>query len=836
MLRCDFTGPNTPGKDSQMPTLCQVGTWGKQDISYQIVKDENGKPVQLIDIKNIQSGACQFFFSGLSVWMAKYYKVSFRLKSERFTGQVGAQIRRIGNPWNSYVSGIQFYPTSEWKTYTFSGKPGADYDNPSNLGVLIETGDMGRLWIGDVTVEEFATDPDAKEKVRTPVAGNLLPRSSFEADGDYFWSAGVYGQPDLYDGEWDDPQPYVADNGKFGQRCLAFPSAPRSGLAFLRSALVPVCPGREYELKFWARNGTPGATISAGIKGMQKDVGGKSFTLKPVWQEYKLTVKLPDGLQDVFLDFTTNKGNGIHYLDGLSFGLKEPGDGYRPAYPYELSAVTPKVRGNLYYWGEAIPLKLHCAPANGTVTGAKVGVTMKVTGYPDVAMLSKHFELIPNQDQAVELPAGRNGLQRIELIPDDPKAAAPAETLAARLPEPRKTGEESHFGTHLTIRPYFLDYAKRMGFKWLRCHDAFMPAKWCFAEPEPGRYVWFDQQIDEVKKRGFFLLGLPDYPPEWAKKAAPGNYVAPHMYEAFCAKVAAHYKGKIDDWEIWNEPYMDYFFHGTPAQYREVFIAGAKGIRQGNPQAKILGPCPEINDTAFVKALGPEVWPLISILSFHLYFTNITGNGPGGSFADILSALKTVIGKNAPAEAWDSEGAGPGAENSFYRFLKVDPCLNDKAVAFASRVWIESVRSGISKLFIYTIHQSDTVAYYGGFKMMIGFDRSVTPGAAATAICAWCIDGLKYRTLPDSPGVKEAWFVGKDRQVWTVYADQSSQTVKTLRLDAIPKNWLVLDAMGNDPRLDAQPEPEIGIKPFYVLAPPNDKTFTFKCKAALRNR
>ncbi len=845
IFRCEFNGPyqrsGENGKDTFPENCSNNYAWGKKDITLKIFSDESGNDTQVADIHSISSGAFQFFVQGFSVWRTNYYRVSFRMKAENFGGNVSAVIRKIQYPWTEYVKGITFFPTTEWKTYSFSGISSGDAD--SDFGVMISTGSTGRLWFDDVIVERFKTDPDAEKIIRKPVSGNLFPRSSFEGESDYFWCSTTYPKKNKPDGFMEDPQIYRTEDGKFGTHCLAFPSAENPSDVCMRSYQVPVCPGESYRFSFWAKNPNPNAQLRAGIigSGINKTIASKSFETSPLWQRYELPVKIPEHITDAYVSMSSKEQQGTFLLDGFSFRLasdKVTGE-YEPARPYELCVSTPQVRGNLFRWGEKIPLILSCYPASNATANEPLHAKLRVTGYPDSLLHESDVELECNMSIKTELDSAYNGILRIELVPKDSSKAAPSEIIAALLPEPRCVGENSFFGSHITINPYFMNYAKQIGIKWIRLHDAGILAKWSVSEPVQNEFCWYDRQVDALKQHGFFILGLPDDSglPKWAVDENSTNAVIAKAdaFRKHCKALASHYAGKIDHWEVWNEPYMNYFFKGTPEQFRAIGLAGSQGIHEGNPNAMTLGICSEIGGLDFVEKVGPAIWNDLNAISFHMYFSNITGNGKF-TFADELNSLRATIGANAPAQAWNTEGTlGSAGKNSFYSFLGVDPKLNDMAVAFSSRMWLESAKSGIAKTFIYTMHQSDTFMYYGGLKMLIGFDRSITPAAAAMAVCAWCIDGLTITPCPEIDGLRQAYFTGEDRNVWVAYGDPSEESEHTLNIAALPHEYQVLDVMGNSLRNKDQTEDKIhiGVNPVYVLAPSSTDDLVTTCQNAI---
>jgi hypothetical protein len=190
-------------------------------------------------------------------------------------------------------------------------------------------------------------------------------------------------------------------------------------------------------------------------------------------------------------------------------------------------------------------------------------------------------------------------------------------------------------------------------------------------------------------------------------------------------------------------------------------------------------------------------------------------------FAAELPEHIKLLGGKKPLEIWNTEGTnGEVCANSFYTFLPVVTReKNDRACAFASRVWIEHKKAGVDKLFLFQMHNTDSMMYFGGYQsLLFGYDRSPTPAAVATAVTAYGIDGLT--AVPFSPveGVVQGLFRGDDRATWVVYDDAGVVGRKRLNLAGLPEDTEVLDVMGNDPRRDGKREWEIGIQPLLVIS------------------
>lgn len=180
---------------------------------------------------------------------------------------------------------------------------------------------------------------------------------------------------------------------------------------------------------------------------------------------------------------------------------------------------------------------------------------------------------------------------------------------------------------------------------------------------------------------------------------------------------------------------------------------------------------------------------------------------------------------------------GGRSDNCFYTFMPSTPEINERAVAYGSRVWLEHAKAGISKFFQYHLHQTDTAMYFGSGKLFIGYDRSPTPAAVATAVTAWCMDGLQSVPTAPLPGVVRGLFTGPDRRCWAIYDDGGEPGQRRLNLTKLPADARVLDCMGNDPRRDGKKDWAIGPSPLLVVSTklPADKLVA-ACQSALIGR
>ncbi len=192
------------------------------------------------------------------------------------------------------------------------------------------------------------------------------------------------------------------------------------------------------------------------------------------------------------------------------------------------------------------------------------------------------------------------------------------------------------------------DAAKSIKAKWIRI--GFI---WALANPEKGKYDFkaYDAIINEALKRNLHILPVVTWTPKWA--SANGNssewmFSPPtekiigkcgsgyDYLEKFAETISERYKGKIEYWELWNEPDMrpslyDANGNGTSSdEYAKMLYYFHKGIKAGNKKAKVvLGGLaqgekePECEKGYALKLLESERYPAgenFDVFNFHTNF------------------------------------------------------------------------------------------------------------------------------------------------------------------------------------------------------------------------
>jgi hypothetical protein len=120
---------------------------------------------------------------------------------------------------------------------------------------------------------------------------------------------------------------------------------------------------------------------------------------------------------------------------------------------------------------------------------------------------------------------------------------------------------------------------------------------WDDLEPERDRYDFspVDQVLRAAAEQGVRLIPYVCYTPPWlAPKGAQPNevYRSPPTevgeFEQLMELLAARYRGRFASWELWNEPDNREYWLGSPAEYAALLAAGSRGVKRGDPSARVV--------------------------------------------------------------------------------------------------------------------------------------------------------------------------------------------------------------------------------------------------------
>lgn len=198
-------------------------------------------------------------------------------------------------------------------------------------------------------------------------------------------------------------------------------------------------------------------------------------------------------------------------------------------------------------------------------------------------------------------------------------------------------------------RTEMLQKLQAAGVQWVR-----LDLGWAMLQPTAGHYdmTWgvpfADHVIDQIHSMGFHLLVTFWRTPGWANDNAgettlPDN---PADYAKAIQWAANRYAGKVDAWEIWNEPNEDYSMTGaSPKAYASLLRAAYPAVHAGDPDAQVVFGGPSENDTPWIaKAYAAGIHGYFDVMATHPYMgpSNAPPNTPDDDGIYTMAHVATV--------------------------------------------------------------------------------------------------------------------------------------------------------------------------------------------------
>lgn len=176
-------------------------------------------------------------------------------------------------------------------------------------------------------------------------------------------------------------------------------------------------------------------------------------------------------------------------------------------------------------------------------------------------------------------------------------------------------------------RAQVLDTLKANGAKTVR-----IDVSWRMLEPDaPGVFnSWglatVDKAITMAASRGLKPLVTLWMTPKWAtgsdnERLAPTSATALNALTDVSKRLAVRYNGKVDAWEVWNEPNNADFMPGAdPVVYAKVLAAASKGFKAGSPATPVVfAGTSYVDDEWIGKALAAGAAGKYDVMGVHPY-------------------------------------------------------------------------------------------------------------------------------------------------------------------------------------------------------------------------
>lgn len=365
---------------------------------------------------------------------------------------------------------------------------------------------------------------------------------------------------------------------------------------------------------------------------------------------------------------------------------------------------------------------------------------------------------------------------------------------------------------------------------------------WQDLEPKRGQWNFerLDRYISIAEAKNVDLTLTFGFTPRWASArpdepcafGTDGCSAAPtsiNDWEHFVRDVVERYKGRIQYYELWNEPrFSDFdpvskgkragFFSGSTLQLVEMAKVAYRVIHQTDPKAKVISPSFDGERKGVAKLdryleMGGK--DAADIIGFHFYTAFPERIPP------LVSEIKAVLRKHGlqSKPLWNTEmgyafarpylGIEPAPEYNDY----MQTISMDKGAAFLARAYILGIAAGIDRTYWFDWESERRPLQPMGLSDEGGMKINAA-GLAYKKIFDWLVDSTKPVC---SSGSNEIWICSLRKNSCPAYILWSSRGKQKF---SIPKNWSAtkIDAIGGELTKNMPPDfvIEIGESPVLV--------------------
>jgi hypothetical protein len=356
------------------------------------------------------------------------------------------------------------------------------------------------------------------------------------------------------------------------------------------------------------------------------------------------------------------------------------------------------------------------------------------------------------------------------------------------LQSPNVPIPETFFGMHVhhTLRgaPTRTPWPSARFGSW-RLWDAYVA--WPYLEPEKGcwNFTALDKYVDMAEQHGVEVLLPLGLSPTWASsrpgersRYVPGSSAEPRNIEDwddYVLTVAKRYKGRIRDYEIWNEPNEKGFFSGTPEQMVRLVRRSYVILKEVDPSNTVVSPSATGEEGVqwlerFLQLGGGKY---IDVVGYHFY----DNEKPPEAMLDLVAKVKAVMSRYGVERKslWDTE----------LGWARPKPFPSEKeAAAYVARSYILHWAAGVNRLYWFAWDQQ----VYG--LQMVGVDgRSLKPaGLAYGEVENWLVGARMTSCESNSKGMWTCEITRKDGyKAWILWDAARNANF------SIPRNWRAQD-------------------------------------------
>jgi hypothetical protein len=334
-----------------------------------------------------------------------------------------------------------------------------------------------------------------------------------------------------------------------------------------------------------------------------------------------------------------------------------------------------------------------------------------------------------------------------------------------------------HAGSTETPEEYAL--LDEMGVEWI-----LRTFYWSGIEREKGSidFSSYDSYVDTGKRAGKKIIAVLAYDTPWLyPNGKRKRYIAPEnipFFLDFVGKTVDHFRGRVDAWEIWNEPNF-MFWSGSDREFFELAKLTARKIRDTETQAFILGGAFWRVPRGFIRNIFKAgALENVDGLAFHPYAIN-----PGGAVKLYDKFISVLSEFHYSGPVWVTEMGYP--TGGWYPTSVNEKELPSYVVKTITGIAVRGARTFLwYQLFDpYNRGESPEPLNSEDYFGLVYPDYSRKNGFYAYSLCAMYLAGREYRPdLIEKNGLPKTlivfYFAGKDGNNTMVLWNDKKSTVK----------------------------------------------------------
>ncbi len=824
--------------DGQLPQgWHQDFCWNASDASSKLMTEE-GRSFLRIHVSKLDQSA-QFYYDLKELEIPGSYKVTVACRLHSVGLDVG--IRQIPPPYGTLWSG-EITPDSEgWieRSFTLS----LEEKSAVPVGLFIYPG-MGDVDVASIKIARLSAEELAQSVKRPPKdTANFFRNSRFSLGMQAGWSL----SREFTGGSVEADPSVIGPSG--------FPSLKLESDKPLTIFSEPFQTADPLAKNFVSLSvkGTGDWTLTlveSCRNGRANEFRREKLSLSKEWKTQTVEFKLEGKSQGAKAFALKISGTGMLHIDSLQAWAGEPGRGYTSQGECEVALAYPKSE----FSDERIQFCDEPPRFDYCVTGSIDGATLKLKAVNPYGQEEALADVTLGRSLLGRLvgagkPTMENGSVSFDAFRVAPlghfrieawverggaRVSPVNELLLTRIKRPvhlNADAPESPFGSHFMASPLTIRMMKAVGVNWARFHDASTDLiGWYHLETEKGKWTFHDDAIKLYRDNHISIFAGLQTAPTWAsaykdcgKKDFNGyfdRYFQPTdmgAWENYVKTVTARYKGVIDEYFIWNEPWGDSFWHTgydaaknvytqsptAAADFAKLSIATYKAAKEGNQASKISG-----FDTCGSKwtegVFDAGAYPFCDMVDFHFYTPKDQAQ-PGDQAQSSYDSSIGYIKKKVPDFAkpvYMSEGQGNsngsvgGSGVGLYKNAVCWDTDAKQALVNADktcRFVVANLAAGSSKVFLYSAHCYTCLAVDASFVTIIGSDGYPSVETAAYANLTSQLEGLTFlKKVKLTDKVNAYLFQGKNSSTAVISGARSG-------VFAIPQSerYAVSDLFGN---------------------------------------